>query len=82
MLQGSGNLAGTGNALNNSILGIAGDNSLNRGAETDVLVGHAGNDTFVFNVGQAGRRHRRRCAARWLSTCATSTSPRISPPRA
>jgi Ca2+-binding RTX toxin-like protein len=53
VLQGTGNLSGTGNALNNTIHGNDGNNTLNGGAGADVLVGHAGNDTFVFNVGQA-----------------------------
>ena len=53
VLQGTGNLSGTGNALNNTIHGNDGNNTLNGGAGSDVLVGHAGNDTFVFNVGQA-----------------------------
>src|SRR5262245_51544882 len=53
VLQGAGNLAGTGNALNNSIFGNSGDNTLNGGAGADVLTGGAGNDTFVFRAGQA-----------------------------
>ena len=53
VLQGSGNLAGTGNALNNNIYGNSGDNTLNGGAGTDLLVGDAGNDILVFNIGQA-----------------------------
>src|SRR5262245_4576422 len=53
VLQGSGNLAGTGSALANNINGMSGDNVLDGGAGTDVLQGNAGNDTFVFNAGQA-----------------------------
>jgi Ca2+-binding RTX toxin-like protein len=53
VLQGSGNLTGTGNVLNNNIYGNSGDNRLDGGAGVDVLQGSAGNDTFVFNVGQA-----------------------------
>jgi Ca2+-binding RTX toxin-like protein len=52
VLQGSGNLLGTGNALANGIYGNAGNNTLNGGAGADLLTGNAGNDTFVFNAGQ------------------------------
>jgi Ca2+-binding RTX toxin-like protein len=52
VLQGSGNLSGTGNAAANTLHGNSGDNTLDGGGGADVLVGHAGNDTFVFNVGQ------------------------------
>jgi Ca2+-binding RTX toxin-like protein len=54
VLQGSGNLAGTGNTLANSIFGNAGNNQLDGGAGVDVLTGNTGNDTFVFHQGQAG----------------------------
>jgi Ca2+-binding RTX toxin-like protein len=53
VLQGAGNLSGTGNALNNNVFGNAGNNTLNGGAGADALTGNAGNDAFVFNVGQA-----------------------------
>ena len=53
VLQGTGNLSGTGNALDNTLHGNAGNNTLNGGAGADMLVGNAGNDTFVFNAGQA-----------------------------
>jgi Ca2+-binding RTX toxin-like protein len=53
LLPGSGNLAGIGNALANAIHGNSGDNSLDGGANADVLTGSLGNDTFMFNVGQA-----------------------------
>ncbi len=53
VLQGAGNLSGTGNALDNSIFGNSGDNTLNGGAGADALTGNAGNDTFVFHAGQA-----------------------------
>jgi Ca2+-binding RTX toxin-like protein len=52
VLQGSGTLSGTGNALANSIYGNAGNNTLNGGAAADLLTGNDGNDTFVFNAGQ------------------------------
>jgi Ca2+-binding RTX toxin-like protein len=53
VLQGAGNLSGTGNALANSIFGNSGDSTLNGGAGADTLTGNAGNDTFVFVIGQA-----------------------------
>ena len=52
VLDGPGNLSGTGNALANSLFGNTGNNSLDGGAGVDVLQGNAGNDTFVFNMGQ------------------------------
>jgi Ca2+-binding RTX toxin-like protein len=52
VLQGAGNLSGTGNALANSIFGNSGDNTLDGGGAADVLTGNAGNDTFVFHMGQ------------------------------
>ena len=59
VLQGAGNLSGTGNALDNKLFGNTGDNTLNGGTGADRLTGGAGNDTFVFNAG-AGERRRRR----------------------
>jgi Ca2+-binding RTX toxin-like protein len=53
VLQGSANLSGSGNVLDNKLHGNAGDNTLNGGAGADVLKGNAGNDTFMFVVGQA-----------------------------
>jgi Ca2+-binding RTX toxin-like protein len=53
VLQGSGNLAGGGNALANKLFGNAGDNTLDGGGGADVLTGGAGNDTFVFHAGEA-----------------------------
>jgi Ca2+-binding RTX toxin-like protein len=53
VLQGGGNLSGTGNGVANSIFGNSGGNTLDGGAGADVLTGNAGNDTFAFNVGQA-----------------------------
>jgi trimeric autotransporter adhesin len=53
VLQGAGNLSGTGNVLNNNVFGNSGDNTLNGEAGADALTGNAGNDTFVFSVGQA-----------------------------
>jgi Ca2+-binding RTX toxin-like protein len=53
VLQGTGNLSGTGNTAANTLHGNSGNNTLNGGGGADVLVGHEGNDTFVFSVGQA-----------------------------
>jgi Ca2+-binding RTX toxin-like protein len=53
VLQGSGNVAGTGNGLANKLFGNSGDNTLDGGAGVDRLTGNAGNDTFVFHVGEA-----------------------------
>src|SRR5215470_1194710 len=53
VLQGSGNLDGTGNALTNTLFGNIGDNVLDGGAGADWLQGDAGNDVFVFHVGEA-----------------------------
>src|SRR5262245_19842262 len=52
VLQGSGNLSGTGNSLANSVYGNAGNNTLNGGGGADLLTGNDGNDTLVFNAGQ------------------------------
>ena len=54
VLNGPGNLSGTGNALANSLFGNGGDNVLDGGAGVDVLQGNAGNDTFVFHIGEGG----------------------------
>jgi Ca2+-binding RTX toxin-like protein len=53
VLQGGGNLSGTGNALANAIFGNSGNNTLDGQGGADILTGNAGNDTFVFNAGQA-----------------------------
>jgi Ca2+-binding RTX toxin-like protein len=53
VLQGSDNLNGTGNDLNNGLFGNAGANILDGGAGADFLTGNGGNDTFKFSVGQA-----------------------------
>jgi len=53
VLQGAGNLNGTGNALANGIFGNASANMLDGGAGADTITGGSGNDTFVFRRGQA-----------------------------
>jgi Ca2+-binding RTX toxin-like protein len=45
---GSGNFAGSGNALANTIVGGAGNDVLIGGGGNDVMSGVVGNDTFVF----------------------------------
>jgi serralysin len=49
-LVGAGNLNGTGNASNNTILGNGGDNILDGGLGNDKLTGGAGNDTYILNA--------------------------------
>ncbi|NGN42586.1 calcium-binding protein [Mesorhizobium sp. CGMCC 1.15528] len=58
-LQGSANLTGNGNGLNNTLIGNSGSNILRGGAGNDTLIGGAGKDTlnggdgkdtFVFNA--------------------------------
>lgn len=46
-LTGSGNINGTGNALNNIITGNSGNNSLRGGGGADTLTGGSGVNTFV-----------------------------------
>jgi serralysin len=53
-LQGSGNLNGTGNTLDNYIEGNAGNNILNGLGGSDFMAGLGGNDTYYFDrVGDA-----------------------------
>ena len=49
MLTGTGNINGTGNALNNTLTGNAGNNTLDGGTGADTLIGGAGNDTYVVD---------------------------------
>ncbi len=51
-LVGAGNLAGTGNSLDNTIIGNAGNNVLSGGAGDDTLAGGKGQD--IYNVNSAG----------------------------
>jgi Ca2+-binding RTX toxin-like protein len=50
-LTGSGNINGTGNALNNVLTGNAGNNILTGGDGNDTLDGGAGNDTLIGGLG-------------------------------
>jgi Ca2+-binding RTX toxin-like protein len=50
-LQGSGNINGTGNSLNNTITGNSGNNTLNGGTGNDTLEGAAGNDMLIGGAG-------------------------------
>src|SRR3989304_200938 len=49
VLLGTGNINGTGNALDNVITGTSGNNSLSGGLGADTLIGGAGNDTLVVD---------------------------------
>jgi VCBS repeat-containing protein len=49
VLTGSGDLAGTGNALANAISGNAGANLLDGGLGADTLAGGAGDDTYIVD---------------------------------
>jgi Ca2+-binding RTX toxin-like protein len=51
ILQGTGNINGTGNSLNNRITGNTANNRLNGGAGNDTLIGGAGNDTLIGGMG-------------------------------
>ena len=50
VLAGSANLAGTGNALANTLTGNCGANRLDGGAGADILTGGAAADMFVFST--------------------------------
>jgi serralysin len=51
-LVGGANLNGTGNTLNNVIIGNFGDNILDGGIGTDIMIGDLGNDTYIVdNIG-------------------------------
>ena len=49
ILEGTGNLRGTGNALDNTLTGNAGDNALDGGGGADRMIGGAGNDTYYVD---------------------------------
>ncbi|MEJ2806688.1 M10 family metallopeptidase, partial [Pseudomonas sp. CCNWLW250] len=48
-LSGNSSINGTGNALNNTLIGNDGNNVLNGSAGRDTLIGGAGNDTYVLD---------------------------------
>ncbi len=50
-LTGTDNFDGTGNDLDNRIVGNSGDNTLDGGLGNDLLEGGAGNDTYLFGSG-------------------------------
>jgi Ca2+-binding RTX toxin-like protein len=54
ILQGATAINGTGNGLNNTIIGNAGNNVLNGGVGSDTLAGSKGDDVYL--VGAAGDR--------------------------
>ncbi|MEI9905472.1 MAG: calcium-binding protein [Asticcacaulis sp.] len=58
-LQGTGNINGTGNALANTIVGNSGNNALDGKGGADVMLGGAGNDTYVVDIPATGSRSRR-----------------------
>ena len=53
VLQGSGDIDGTGNDTANNLYGNSGNNMLDGGFGADMLTGNGGNDTFVFHKGAA-----------------------------
>ena len=48
-LTGTGNISGTGNALDNTIVGNAGSNLIDGGTGADAMAGGTGNDTYVVD---------------------------------
>ena len=48
-LTGTGAINGTGNTLNNLLIGNSGSNTLNGGVGNDTMQGGAGNDTYVVD---------------------------------
>ena len=49
-LTGTGNFSGTGNTLNNYIIGNSGANTLSGGGGYDQLLGGMGNDTYIVST--------------------------------
>jgi uncharacterized delta-60 repeat protein len=49
MLTGTGDIDGTGNALNNQLAGNSGNNTLDGGVGNDTMTGGAGDDTYLVN---------------------------------
>jgi Ca2+-binding RTX toxin-like protein len=50
ILTGAANIYGSGNALDNTLIGNDGNNTLNGGAGIDTLAGGLGNDTYVIDT--------------------------------
>ncbi|MDD5053522.1 MAG: calcium-binding protein [Sulfuricurvum sp.] len=48
-LTGTANINGTGNSLNNILIGNGGANTLNGGLGADTMIGGAGNDTYIID---------------------------------
>ena len=48
-LTGTANIDGTGNVLNNTIVGNSGNNVIDAGAGADAMQGGAGNDTYIVD---------------------------------
>ena len=49
VLTGTGSINGSGNALNNTIIGNSAANTLSGGAGADTMIGGAGNDSYVVD---------------------------------
>src|SRR3569833_2382279 len=54
LVSGAGSINGTGNGLNNVIVGNEGNNLLNGMGGVDTLTGGSGADTFVYATGDTG----------------------------
>jgi Ca2+-binding RTX toxin-like protein len=92
VLQGSGNLAGTGNGLANKLFGNSGDNTLDDGAGADRFTGNAGNDTFgstperrvatssPTSPATARRRETRSSSSASAQPCRAPRLPRLARP--
>jgi len=58
LVSGAGSINGTGNNLDNVIIGNSGNNVITAGSGVDTLTGGAGADTFVFADGHTGSASR------------------------
>lgn len=57
-LTGTGHINGTGNDLNNTLIGNVGNNILDGGTGTDMLRGGKGNDTYLVDLYSSGSQLR------------------------